>query len=119
MTVAMRTGGAAVLRPYTTVHGAIAKLLQIPFGQHLKTPASEGGRYNGNYDTSGLEPAGQERACGHDGGVPFGAGVNHADFYLQKVADKAEIVDGRFRQLRSVFHAVGRLAPAGQRFVFR
>src|SRR5216683_4683456 len=78
-------------------------------------PASEGRPYNGK--SRSLEPAGEESARLDDGGVPLGAGGDHADFDLEIVGDEAKVVHGGFGQFGGVFEAVGGFAPAGERFV--
>jgi hypothetical protein len=40
------------------------------------------------YDTNTLEPGGQQRTGLDYGGVAFGAGGDHADFYLEKFGDE-------------------------------
>src|SRR5262249_45332169 len=65
-----------------------------------------------------LQPAGEERAFGNDGGIALGAGGDHADFDLQEIGDEAEIVERGFRQLAGVFHTIRRIAPAGHGFAF-
>src|SRR5262245_29622484 len=64
------------------------------------------------------EPAGEEDGFSDDDGVALAAGGDHAYFYLQEIADEAEIVYGGLGQLRGFLYAVSILTPAGESLVF-
>src|SRR5712664_248096 len=65
------------------------------------------------------QPPRQQRPRRHNRRVAFRPRGNHADFHLQKIRNKSQILHRRLGQLRSIFQAIRRFIPARQRLVLR
>src|ERR1700730_1264124 len=64
-----------------------------------------------------LQPTGEQGVRLYDRRIPLWTRGDHANFDLQEVGDKLQVIYSRFGQLRTISHTVGRRIPPRQALV--